>query len=434
MSNVLRVLGHAAGVAGAGYQGYGVDKQLAVKDLLAQNEAKRQADNDAVANALRDSQRLENDARAKSLLNPKRAVRFAPNGDAFVEAGQRIIKNPDGSFSVRDDDAPTVAAAPKAPIAPPAFKEFGADLAKPQGATDALSIGGPAPQAPAQAPAPKPPSSVASLVRPQAPAVVPDKPLNFAKPPVERAKTYANYTDPKGGVHLATGEEAKQNGWIQQRSDGGGTRGFGQGGVFGAGSGIGSVNEMKAANPNLKTYEKQFIGNLPTASLTAVDRFRQRLADDIKVNGFISAAKATEAERELAAYNPDLVVYGRNLAQWVISDLNLSRGSTDERQRLDFHVSGLSTPLSSMPPAQREVFLTQMWEARDGRLDGLSRAAAAATKMLGKISGEAGATDGGGKTATSSAGKPSISSAEAAALKTQGFTDAQINARYTVTP
>lgn len=420
---IFDVLGKAAGVVGKGFEGYGVDKQLRVKNVLAEQEAGRNAANDKVMNALRVSQTGENDARAYDLANPTPRVQIAPDGTAILPVGYRIRRNPDGTVSaVKDDPTPSVA-----PVATPAVPPLGGAEPPPVGPT-------------AQAPAAPPPasrvgpSSVASVVRQGSagtPAPVGEKPINFAKPAIERAKAYANYVDPTDNtkVKLLTGDEASRLGWIKQTSTSTGmnTRGFGQGGVFGAGSGVGSVNEMTSANPNLKTYEKTFLGDVPTGSLTAIDRFRQRIADDLKVNGFISAAKATEAERELAAYNPDLVVYGRNLAQWIISDLNLSRGATDERQRLDFHVSGLGTPMSSMPKQQRETFINQMWEARDGRLAGLQQASKAATKMLEKIHGQGGGAAGG-------TAKPSISQAEAAALKAQGFTDAQIGAKYTVTP
>jgi hypothetical protein len=171
---------------------------------------------------------------------------------------------------------------------------------------------------------------------------------------------------------------------------GGSVRGLGQGGVFGAGSGLGAVKEMAAANPNLKKFEQGFLSDMPTSDLGALDRFRQKLAGDLQTHGFISAGTATEAERELAAQNPALVVYGRNLKQWIVADLNLSRGATDERQRLDMAVSGLGVPLSSMPPAQRADYINQIWEARDARLAGLQTAAAAAQKMLDRVSGTTG--------------------------------------------
>jgi hypothetical protein len=171
---------------------------------------------------------------------------------------------------------------------------------------------------------------------------------------------------------------------------GGSLRGLGQGGVFGAGSGIGAVNEMSAANPHLKTFENGFLTDGPQtqSQLNALDRFRQRLAGDLATHGLITAATASEAERELAQTNPDLVVYGRNLKQWIVSDLNLSRSATDKRGALDMEVSGLSIPLSSMPAAQRADYIHQIWEARDARLAGLKTAAETAQVMLDRVIGK----------------------------------------------
>jgi hypothetical protein len=147
---------------------------------------------------------------------------------------------------------------------------------------------------------------------------------------------------------------------------------------------------MQAANPNLKAFEKGFIADGPqTASqLGALDRFRQRLANDLATHGLITDAESSEAERELAATNPELVVYGRNLKQWIVSDLNLSRNATDKRGALDMEVSGLSMPLSSMPLPQRQAYVHQIWEARDARLKGLQTAAQTAQVMLDRVTGK----------------------------------------------
>ncbi len=420
--SVLDVLGKAAGVAGAGYQGYGVDKQLGVKNLLAEQEAKRQATNDAVANALRKSQTDENDANAARLRDPSPRVQIAPDGTAIVPVGFRIRRNSDGTVSaVRDDAAsPVEAAAPKAPIAPPAFKEFGADLAKPQGATDALSIAGPAPQAPAQAPAPKPPSSVASLVRPQQ---APDKPLNFAKPAVERAKTYANYVDPKGGVHLTTGEDAASKGWTKQ-VPAQNLRNLLS--TITTGSGIGSVEEMGAVLPDLEEFERGAIKAAATnpQSATAWDTFRQKIITDAQHNhGLFSAAKAALAADDLAKTNPDLALYGRNVAAWIVSDLNLSKGATDERGRMDIIASSiLGFPLSAMASKKGEQLVEQLQRSRRARYGGLKVGADKARSMMG-----------GGAPPPAPSGGKTITRAEADALKAQGFTDAQLK-DYTIVP
>lgn len=191
-------------------------------------------------------------------------------------------------------------------------------------------------------------------------------------------------------LNTKTGKLASTGVGRPEPAGGNSLRGLGQGGVFGAGSGIGAVNEMQAANPNLKAYEKGFLVDGPDtpSQLGALDRFRQRLANDLATHGTITAATASEAERELAATNPDLVVYGRNLKQWIVADLNLSRSATDKRGALDMEVSGLSIPLSSMPASQRQAYVHQIWEARDARLSGLQTAANTAQVMLDRVTGK----------------------------------------------
>ena len=108
-------------------------------------------------------------------------------------------------------------------------------------------------------------------------------------------------------------------------------------------------------------------------------------------------------------------------------------GATDERQRLDFHVSGLGTPFSSMPRQQREVFLNQMWEARDGRLRGLEQGAKAATKMLEKIHGDAGTGGASGGAKSPTPDQKAYDDA-AAHLKSRGKKDAEIQAIIGVRP
>ena len=51
--SVLSVLGKAAGVAGAGFRGYAADQAQRVKDLLAQQTAARDAENDRINNVVR---------------------------------------------------------------------------------------------------------------------------------------------------------------------------------------------------------------------------------------------------------------------------------------------------------------------------------------------------------------------------------------------
>ncbi len=198
-------------------------------------------------------------------------------------------------------------------------------------------------------------------------------------------------TAPGGEQHVSTldthtGALKDTGAGAKEATGGAGTVRFGQGGPLGAASGLASIKEMHAAHTNMQAFEKGLLGDIPTTQLDALDRFRQRLASGLH-DGVFDAAKASEAERELAKTNPELVTYGRNLSQWIVGDMNLSRGGTDARARQDENVSGLSVPLSSMTPAQRATYIQQIWEGRLARTSGLDQAVPAVEAMLRRAAG-----------------------------------------------
>lgn len=213
---------------------------------------------------------------------------------------------------------------------------------------------------------------------------------------------FKNYVDPQGGVHLTTAEDAATKGWIEQTSTGGGgARGFGPGGVFGAGSALGSIEEMHKALPNLEKYEFNLLGEADgSPGLKAFDVFRQKLLDAGRhasgghgaISTAISSAMQTGAEEELARINPELAEYGRNVAQWIVNDLNLTRSATDERGRWDQVASSVlgGLPLSSMPFANRRHYVQQIVAARRARLGGLDEVVPAARAMVKQVAGHGG--------------------------------------------
>lgn len=181
----------------------------------------------------------------------------------------------------------------------------------------------------------------------------------------------------------------------------GNVRGFGQGGVFGAGSGIGSVDEMKVVNPEMKATEKAMAEG--AISIDGWDTFRQGLIAQLRDRGFIDEGIRTALIRDLASTNPDLVDYGTNTLAWVMGDMNLSRGGTDRRERIAEIVDGLSLPIGPMTQAQRTRYFQRMQERRDARLGGLEQGADAAkvmlqnaTRMPGSPGGRGGGAGGGG--------------------------------------
>jgi hypothetical protein len=175
----------------------------------------------------------------------------------------------------------------------------------------------------------------------------------------------------------------------------GGARGFGTGGVFGAASGLGSIKEMHAAHPNLAKFEVGLLSEEPNSpTLKYFDNYRAGILNAAKhasggygsignaISGFINSGAA----EEMARMNPALGEYMRNMAQWIVSDLNLTRNASDERGRMDQIASSvLALPLSSMPIANRVHYVHQVIQGRQARLSGLDRVVPAAESMLDRL-------------------------------------------------
>lgn len=346
MPSILDIIGRTAGVAGQFVQGYGEDQKLNVARVLAQAKADEEAKRNAVLNRVAlagidpDTQGLIAGAKANA-ENPAKLALHRGEADIDVDKASRMA--PIEVKKAVDTETQT---APIKVSTANQEHQFAADHPA-QSFTPVTTTGA-------------------------------------------DGRQHVSTLNTKTGELKDTGAQAKE------ATTGGASmvRGLGPGGVIGAGSGVASVEEMKAANPNLKKFEQGFL-NMGPSELTALDRFRQKLAGDLQTHGFISAATAAEAERELAASNPALVQYGRNLKQWVVSDMNVSRGGTDERARMDQAVSGLSIPLSAMPVDQRADYLNQMWQAREARLKGLEKGAMAASAILERVYSGAGVPTGG---------------------------------------
>lgn len=370
--SVLDVLRQGASIAGAGYKGYAEDQDTNVREALASAKAQQEAERNRVLN----------------LLTQKEIARQNPGDAGFPQYKAAEIATTAPATTAANVADITATAQPKANAALTEFNTLEPAKRTAAVATQGALLPGEVSKA----------GQVAAATAANTPAtnVITSGTNDEGKNVIVTGKN-------KGNPDLkVTGIGKPETGGL-----GGLTRGLGPGGVIGAGSGLASIEEMDKANPNMKKFEQGLLGNVPTSQLGALDRFRSKLAEDIRTHGMISAATATEAERELALTNPALATYGRNLKQWVIGDLNTSRGATDERQRLDMAVSGLAIPLSSMSPADRATYLNQTWEGRDARLAGLKRGGAAASAILDRVAGQAGggrgATPGGGG---SSSGSP----------------------------
>lgn len=390
MPNLRGLLSGIASTAGQAFEGYGIDKQLRVKNLMAEQEAKRAADRDKVLASVANSTIDENTARAEAYRNPAPRVQIAPDGTAIIPVGYHIKRNADGTVSAERDavsPAPTSAASPTPPVSPTP--------------PTVAPIGGPSEQGP-PAQTPPAPKSVVDVVRSQGQPAPAEKPINFARPAADRTESYANYVDPEGGVHLTTGADAAGKGWTRQTStaSAGTARGFGQGGIFGGASALGSIGEMRTVMPGLEAFEFGLLSENPDSpTIKAFDTFRQKILDAGRhssgahgaIATSISAALQAGAADEMVRINPQLARYGRDLAAWIVSDLNLTRGATDERGRWDQVASSvLNVPISDMPFGQRRRYIQDVVATRKARLAGLEQAVPAAERMLENI-----ATQGG---------------------------------------
>lgn len=172
-------------------------------------------------------------------------------------------------------------------------------------------------------------------------------------------------------------------------------RGFGQGGPFGAASGLGSVNEMEVTIPAMEEIEQRMGpgGQIPN---TGWDQFRRMLIEGGKANaGFLDRATAAAAVANLATVNPELADYGALVANWVVADLNLTRGSTDERGRQDIISSSvLLMPTGNMSREAWQRHIGILARNRRARFEGLARARPGVEAMLENLGrmGNRGAT------------------------------------------
>ncbi len=363
---VLDVLGQAATVVGKGFQGYGEDEQNRAAQVLAEAKAAQEAERNRIASRVA---LAGIDPTVQGDLARSRSAGTTEGANPGLASRERIlgaIRTTNKVADINATAAPTAnaealkidtTAAPEAHAAGMKAKELepiNVEQAK-QESENAAAAG----------------------ERHAAPTIVP---TDNGVVRVPRHGSAEVVTDQNGQPVIKTAAGA-----------GAGMVRFGQGGPLGAASGLASIKEMHAAHANMQAFEKGLLGDIPTTQLDALDRFRQRLASGLH-DGVFDAAKASEAERELAKTNPELVTYGRNLAQWIVGDMNLSRGGTDARARQDENVSGLSVPLSSMTPAQRATYIQQIWEGRMARTSGLDQAVPAVEAMLKRAAGTHGTT------------------------------------------
>lgn len=184
-----------------------------------------------------------------------------------------------------------------------------------------------------------------------------------------------------------------------------------------AGSGLGSIREMAPILDEMKQTEALIDSG--KVSLNGWDSFRQGLIEHAQGHkGFVDQGITTALLGNLAKTNPELVNYATNKIAFIMADLNLSKGGSDERGRLANLADGLSLPVSSMDPAARHKLIASMQNRRDARYQGLLQAADAVEVGLQRASGK-GTPSSAGRSAPPTQQQKDYDAA-AAHLKAQG--------------
>ncbi len=204
---------------------------------------------------------------------------------------------------------------------------------------------------------------------------------------------------------------------------GGGSLALGAGGLIGGGRSIAGINGLHNAHDNMVPYENDV--GAGKAKLDGVDYYRKLWGQMYDEKGIINPALHATVMANLGTTNPDLANYLQNAEMWALEDASISNRPSDFRTKLDGFVS-------SLKPNQNPKGIEQMQHGRQVRLDGLDLALPGLKASLARAGG---VTPGEAPPVTATtASKKSISQAEYNALKSQGFSDAVLKAKYTITP
>ncbi len=198
--------------------------------------------------------------------------------------------------------------------------------------------------------------------------------------------------------------------------------GFGAGGIAGAGRTISGIAGLHNAHENMVTYENDVASG--KAKFDGLDYYKKLQGQMYDEKGIINPAVHATVMANLGATNPDLANYLQSAEMWALEDASISNRPSDFRTKLDGFVS-------AMKPNQNQKGIEQMQHGRQVRLEGLDLAVPALKAQLSRV---AGIEPGAAPPATATTAKKSISKAEYDALKSQGFSDAVLKAKYTITP
>lgn len=204
---------------------------------------------------------------------------------------------------------------------------------------------------------------------------------------------------------------------------GGTTGGMGSGGLGGLAKTSSAITEMDQANQMLTPFEQSVRSG--QANYTGLDYFTGLLGRMYDSHGVVDQATHTAAFANLNKANPALANYLRAAEMWALADGAVSGKTSDFRTKLDGFVSAIG-------PNAGTAQIDNTQQARTTRLEALKKFQPAMEAAADRFVPKGGGRGSGAPPATGSGpitlGGTPVTPAERAALKAQGFTDAQINA------
>jgi len=318
----------AAQARGGYLSGQQEGQQLALKNALAQLQAKRQADQEALAQQIGAATIREKNAQADKFNDPSLQPVWTADGLTLVPKTQRGL-----TTQAPQPTAPSSSVAPQS-------EEPQRGMA---GQNPEPSQQGTPPQQPAsKAPAgfsvvqtglkpvvrprnidPNSPEGIAAALQKQRPTA-PGRPIAVADP---TSSTGVRLVAPGAAV----GQEAPRGGM---------SGGMGSGGIGGIARQAGAIVGMSNAHQRMVPYENDVLSG--KANYNGWDGFKGQYAKMYDAHGALNKAAFTAAIDNLNQTNPALANYLVSAEQWALEDSQLSGKSSDFRTKLDAFVSAIS--------------------------------------------------------------------------------------------
>lgn len=422
-------------------------QQDTVAQQIQKDTAARQAAAESRAAAMHTANVGHVNAQTDALLHPK-----APP-HVFDQSGKPWIIDENGNFkaaNIIDGSSPAVTV-PSAPSpsfdAPPMTEALRGSMGlRP---TDAPTTPAPV-QSPTQAPrlpvpqaAPKPPAVTVQQdttpkfgKAPVVPRIDPNSPAGIAADSAKVANRAAlrpagtMKIDPNSAAGISA-DSTKAANRAMLRPPGGMTGGMGSGGIGGVARTSAGITGMQNAAEGMLPFEEAVRSG--KASFDGLDYYTTQLAKMFDAHGNVDRAIHAAAFAHLNKTNPALANYLGSVEQWALEDATVSGKPSDFRTKMDGFVSMIGPNPSSQNIDRVQHF-------RGTRIDQLSKFQPALESIANRFTqgqgGGRGSPPPNAPGTASPAGTPGninlgkITPDERAALKANGFTDAQITAKY----